>query len=79
LTITVGLTVTFAVISGAGLDGLFRNDVGFTRAYVAGAAGAAFALLAALLLPGRRSTFHTDALRSNDREHDPTGQTLSPG
>jgi predicted MFS family arabinose efflux permease len=79
LGLSVGLTVTFAVISGAGLDGLFRNEVGFTRAYLVGAAGAVFALLAALFLPGRRSTFRADALRSDDRKHDPTRQTLSPG
>jgi MFS family permease len=54
--LAVGVTVAFAVISGAGLDGPFPNEAGFTRAYVVAAAGAAFVLLASVFLPGRHST-----------------------
>lgn len=54
--LSVGVTVAFAVISGAGLDGQFPNEAGFTRAYLIATAGAAFALLASFFLPGRHST-----------------------
>jgi MFS family permease len=54
--LSIGVTVAFAVISGAGLEGSFPDEAGFTRAYLIAAAGAAFALLASLWLPGRKST-----------------------
>jgi MFS family permease len=56
LGVSVGVTSAFVVISGAGLDGPFPNDIGYTRAYLVAAAGAALVLLACLFLPGRHST-----------------------
>jgi MFS family permease len=54
--LSIGVTVTFVVISGAGLDGPFPNEAGYMRAFLVAAAGAAFTLLASLFLPGRQST-----------------------
>ena len=54
--LSIGVTVAFVVISGAGLDGPFPNEAGYMRAFLVAAAGAAFTLLASLFLPGRQST-----------------------
>ena len=54
--LAIGVTVVFSVISGAGLDGPFPNEAGFTRAFLVAAAGAAFTLLASFFLPGRHAS-----------------------
>ena len=56
IALAIGVTVAFSVISGAGLDGPFPNEAGFTRAFLVAAAGAAFALLASFFLPGRHAS-----------------------
>jgi MFS family permease len=53
VSVSVGVTVAFVLISDAGYMGAFRAETGYTRAFVLGAAGAALAVLTALLLPGR--------------------------
>jgi hypothetical protein len=57
-TVAVGAQVTFAILTDAGLAGEFRAESGYTRAFLMGAVGAGFALLASALLPGRASTRH---------------------
>jgi MFS family permease len=54
LSVSLGVTVAFVLISDAGYFGSFRAEIGYTRAFVLGAAGAAFAVLTAMLLPSRR-------------------------
>jgi MFS family permease len=57
-TVAVGAQVTFAILTDAGLAGEFHAEAGYTRAFLMGAVGAGFALLASALLPGRASTRH---------------------
>jgi MFS family permease len=54
ISVSLGITIAFVLISDAGYAGAFRAEIGYTRAFVLGAAGATCAVLAALLLPGRR-------------------------
>ena len=51
--VSVGVTVSAVVIAGAGLAGQFRDEAGFTRAFLIGAAGAVAAFLLAAWLPRR--------------------------
>jgi MFS family permease len=55
-TVAVGAQVTFALIADAGLEGAFPAEAGYARAFLMGAVGAGFALLASARLPGRAST-----------------------
>jgi MFS family permease len=55
IAVAIGAQVAFAIVSGAGLVGPFPADVGYTRTFVMGIAGAAFLLLAAAFLPRRRA------------------------
>jgi MFS family permease len=54
--VSVGVTVAFVIIAGAGLAGEYPADSGFTRVFAMAAGGAGLMLLASLLLPGRRRT-----------------------
>ena len=51
--VSVGVTVSAVVIAGAGLAGQFRDEAGFTRAFLIAAAGAVAAFLLAAWLPRR--------------------------
>jgi MFS family permease len=51
--LSVGVTVTFVLITSAGRHGPFPADAGFTRVFLVAAAGAAATFAAALLLPRR--------------------------
>jgi len=51
--VSAGVTVASVLIAGAGLSGMCRAEAGFTRAFLMAAGGAAIALVAARLLPGR--------------------------
>jgi hypothetical protein len=53
--VSVGVTVAFVIIAGAGLTNGFRAESGYTRTFVMAAASAGLALLASALLPGRRA------------------------
>jgi hypothetical protein len=54
MSVSIGVTVAFVLITDAGNMGAFRAETGYTRAFILGAAGAAFAVLTGMLLPGRR-------------------------
>src|SRR5829696_1478057 len=64
--LSVGVTVAFAVISGAGFEGSAPDEAGFTRAYLIAAGGATFALLASMFLPGRQSTVRVSTTCSGE-------------
>src|SRR5262245_52480069 len=49
----VGVTVSFAIVTAAGLSGQFRDESGFRNALLVAALGAAGTLVAGLTLPGR--------------------------
>jgi MFS family permease len=51
--VSVGTTAAAAIITAAGFFGRFHSEVGFTRAFALGAAGALAAFLLSALLPGR--------------------------
>jgi MFS family permease len=51
--VSVGVTVSAVVIAGAGLAGPFRDEAGFTRAFLVAAGGAVAAFLLAAWLPQR--------------------------
>jgi MFS family permease len=53
--VSVGGQVAFAIVSGAGLMGQFPADMGYTRAFVMGAAGACVLLIASAFLPAREA------------------------
>jgi MFS family permease len=51
--VSVGITVAFAIVAGAGSRGGFPAEDGYTLAFLMGAAGAGFTLLLSMMLPRR--------------------------
>lgn len=54
--VSVGVSVSFAIVAAAGFTGDFRSDRGFTTALLVGALGSGVTVLASLTLPGRPRT-----------------------